>query len=110
MSYLWRKLDINDLYEYMTYLKDKCNDSAVTRARKVASIRAFFKYLTQKAKILEINPKKSPKPKIAAGSIRQSRWSRRPERGYKSGNERILRTGKKFSHAFLAAAQYCITE
>ncbi|MBQ8299046.1 MAG: tyrosine recombinase XerC [Clostridia bacterium] len=57
-------VDINDLYEYMTYLKDKCNDSAVTRARKVASLRGFFKYLHVKARVIDDNPAKeleSPK-------------------------------------------------
>ena len=42
----------------MTYLKDVCNDSAVTRARKVASIRGFFKYLHVKARIIDDNPAK----------------------------------------------------
>ena len=58
------RIDINDLYEYMTYLKDVCNDSAVTRARKVASLRGFFKYLHVKARIIDDNPAKeleSPK-------------------------------------------------
>lgn len=57
-------IDLNDIYEYMTYLKDVCNDSAVTRARKVASIKGFFKYLHVKAKIIDDNPAKeleSPK-------------------------------------------------
>ncbi len=58
------KIDINDLYEYMTYLKDVCNDTATTRARKVASLRGFFKYLHVKARIIDNNPAKeleSPK-------------------------------------------------
>ena len=42
-------IDLNDIYEYMTYLKDVCNDSAVTRARKVSSLKSFFKYLHVKA-------------------------------------------------------------
>lgn len=58
------RIDINDLYEYMTYLKDVCNDTAITRARKVASLRGFFKYLHVKARIIDDNPAKeleSPK-------------------------------------------------
>ena len=58
------KIDINDLYEYMTYLKDACKESATTRARKVASIRGFFKYLHTKARVIDDNPAKeleSPK-------------------------------------------------
>ena len=60
----WKKSELNDIYEYMTYLKDECKDSAVTRARKVASIKGFFKYLHVKAKIIDDNPAKeleSPK-------------------------------------------------
>lgn len=52
------KIDINDIYEYMSYLKDTCNDSATTRARKVASIKGFFKYLHVKARIIDDNPAK----------------------------------------------------
>ncbi len=59
-----KKIDINDIYEYMSYLKDKCSDSATTRARKVSSIRGFFKYLHVKARVIDDNPAKeleSPK-------------------------------------------------
>lgn len=58
------KIDINDIYEYLSYLKDVCNDSAVTRARKIASLKGFFKYLHLKARIIDDNPAKeleSPK-------------------------------------------------
>lgn len=57
-------IDLNDIYEYMTYLKDIYNDKPATRARKVSSIRSFFKYLHVKAKIIDDNPAKeleSPK-------------------------------------------------
>ena len=52
------KIDINDIYEYLSYLKDVCNDSAVTRARKIASLIGFFKYLHLKARIIDDNPAK----------------------------------------------------
>ena len=58
------KIDLNDLYAYMSYLKDECGDTATTRARKVASIKGFFKYLHVKAKLIDDNPAKeleSPK-------------------------------------------------
>lgn len=58
------KIDLNDLYAYMSYLKDECNDKATTRARKVASLRSFFRYLHVKAKLIDDNPAKeleSPK-------------------------------------------------
>lgn len=60
-----KKIDLNDLYEYMSYLKDVCNDSAVTRARKVSSLKSFFKYLHVKAKLIDDNPAKElESPKI----------------------------------------------
>ena len=52
------RIDINDLYEYLSYLKDQFNDKPTTRARKVSSIRSFFKYLHTKAKLIDDNPAK----------------------------------------------------
>lgn len=58
-------IDINDIYSYMSYLRDKCNNSAASRARKVASIKGFFKYLHLKAKVIDDNPAKELEtPKI----------------------------------------------
>lgn len=57
-------IDLNDIYAYMSYLKDYCDDKPATRARKVASIKGFFKYLHVKAKLIDDNPAKeleSPK-------------------------------------------------
>jgi site-specific recombinase XerD len=58
------KIDLNDIYAFMSYLKDECNNAATSRARKVASIKSFFKYLHLKAKVIKDNPAKeleSPK-------------------------------------------------
>lgn len=58
------KIDLNDIYSYISYLKDEFDDKPTTRARKVSSIRSFFKYLHVKAKIINNNPAKeleSPK-------------------------------------------------
>lgn len=58
------KIDLNDIYAYMSYLRDSCDDKPTTRARKVASIKSFFKYLHLKAKLIDDNPAKeleSPK-------------------------------------------------
>ena len=58
-------IDVNDLYEYMSYLKDKYSDTPATRARKIGSIRTFFKYLHVKAKIVDYNPAKDiERPKL----------------------------------------------
>ena len=51
-----KKVELNDIHAFLAYLTNTYHSKAATRARKVASIRVFFKYLTRKAKILEINP------------------------------------------------------
>ncbi len=64
---LVRSVTLSDVYSYMSYLsRDRArhpnSDStryglnASTRARKVAAIRSFYKYLTNKAKLLTENP------------------------------------------------------
>ena len=64
-----RSITLTDIYGYLTYLSrdraqqpnsDKTNYglSAATRARKIATLRSFFNYLTQKAHLLEENPVK----------------------------------------------------
>ena len=51
-----RKVNIQDLYAFMSFLDKKKNNRNSTRSRKVASIRSFFKYLTDKVNLLEKNP------------------------------------------------------
>lgn len=64
---LIRTVGLSDVYSYMNYLsRDRAqhpNSSqtdyglkATSRARKVAAIRSFYKYLTNKAKLLSENP------------------------------------------------------
>ena len=58
------QIDTSDIYEYISYLKTEKNNSATTRARKIASIKSFFRYLSVKAKVIDDNPAKeieSPK-------------------------------------------------
>ena len=40
----------------MSFVSNTRSNSAYARARKVASLRSFFNYLTNKAKIMETNP------------------------------------------------------
>ena len=47
---------ITDVYSYMNYLTRDRGLNAASRARKVATIRSFYKYLTNKAKLLDQNP------------------------------------------------------
>ncbi len=51
-----KKVELNDIYAFLAYLTSTYNSKASTRARKASSIRVFFKYLTRKAKLLEVNP------------------------------------------------------
>lgn len=53
---LIRTVTLSDLYSYMSFLSRERNNKASSRARKVASIKSFFNYLTNKAKLLEYNP------------------------------------------------------
>src|SRR5699024_383242 len=43
-------------YAYMAYLSRDRGLNPASRARKVATIRSFYKYLTNKAKLLDQNP------------------------------------------------------
>ena len=58
---------LEEVYDYLSYLaRDRVKNensreksyglSATTRARKIATIRSFYKYLTLKTKQLEVNP------------------------------------------------------
>lgn len=51
-----KKITLDDIHAYLFYLKNNYQSKAATRARKVASIRVFFNYLTQKTNLLEKNP------------------------------------------------------
>ena len=47
---------LNDVYEYMNYLRSERSNNNKTRARKTSSLRMFFKYLTDYTHALETNP------------------------------------------------------
>ena len=47
---------LTDIYAYMNFLSRERNLNATSRARKIATIRSFYKYLTSKAKLLQTNP------------------------------------------------------
>lgn len=51
-----REISLHDLYEYLSYtLRERLNN-ANSRARKVSSLKSFFKFLLNKAKLIDINP------------------------------------------------------
>ncbi len=61
------KIDLSFLYEYMYYISTERKNSANARARKVSSLKSFFKYLTSKTNLLSDNPAKNlDAPKIPA--------------------------------------------
>lgn len=58
---------LSDVYDYLEYMQGerptqqnsaatRYGLSSVSRARKVSAIRAFFRYLTEKKQLLEVNP------------------------------------------------------
>lgn len=53
---LVRSITLTDVYAFMNYLSRDRSLGAAARARKIATIRSFYKYLTNKAKLLTENP------------------------------------------------------
>ena len=51
-----KKITLEDIHSYISHLAIDNRSKATTRARKISTIRIFFKYLSQKANILEVNP------------------------------------------------------
>lgn len=51
-----KKISLSDLYAYMSFLSIDKSNKVASRARKVASIKSFFNYLANKAKLIETNP------------------------------------------------------
>lgn len=50
------KITLDDIHAYLFFLNNNYNSKAATRARKVASIRIFFNYLSNKAGLIQKNP------------------------------------------------------
>ncbi len=51
-----KKIQLDDIHAFLFYLTNTYHSKSATRARKVASIRVFFKYLTNKERILDKDP------------------------------------------------------
>lgn len=49
-------ITLSDLYSYMSFVSNSRDNTSHARARKVASLKSFFNYLTNKAKLLSYNP------------------------------------------------------
>ena len=51
-----KKVSLSILYEYLSFLNSVRGNDTSARARKISSLRAFFKYMTDKAELLSENP------------------------------------------------------
>ena len=51
-------ITLTDVYEYLNYLLVERNNNASTRARKISSLKSFFKYLVNKVGLLNNDPTK----------------------------------------------------
>ena len=51
-----KKISLDDIHAFISHLAIENKSKPATRARKVSTIRIFFKYLTDKEPILEVNP------------------------------------------------------
>lgn len=51
-----KNISLSDLYSFLSFVENYRENSAYARARKVAAIRSFFKFLYGKEKILKENP------------------------------------------------------
>lgn len=52
-------VSLSDIYDFLHFSLEVLGDSSASRARKIAAIRALYKYLTTKTNYLEENPAKN---------------------------------------------------
>lgn len=51
-----KKITLDDIHAFISFMTREYHSKAATRARKVSTIRIFFKYLSRKAKLIDTNP------------------------------------------------------
>ena len=51
-----KKIKLDDIHAFLSYLTTTYHSKAATRARKASSIRVFFNYLSAKSNLIEVNP------------------------------------------------------
>ncbi len=51
-----KSITLNDAYAFLSYCKNERDNHEAARARKVSSLRAYFKYLSLQKQILDENP------------------------------------------------------
>lgn len=97
-SWEWGDVDQYTIKAYMQFLTDKGN-SAVSRGRKLATLKSFFKYLTTEGKA-----KTDPTTQIKMPKIQQKEPSYLTEQEYK----RLLRTVQKNATKYFKARDTAI--
>lgn len=55
-EYIIRTINLSDLYSFLSFAANQRDNKNHARARKVACLRSFFKYLQGKAKVIDDNP------------------------------------------------------
>lgn len=55
-EYIIRTISLSDLYSFLSFTANQRDNKNHARARKVACLRSFFKYLQNKAKVIDENP------------------------------------------------------
>ena len=53
---LIKKVSLSDLYSFMSFVRNYRDNTSHARARKVASLKSFFNYLHNKARLISSNP------------------------------------------------------
>lgn len=51
-----KNITLSDLYAFMAFVSNNRDNASYSRARKVACLKSFFKYLSVKAKLIDFNP------------------------------------------------------
>lgn len=51
-----QKVSTTEIYEFLYFITRERTNSPATRARKLSSLKGFFKYLCNKRKLLKVNP------------------------------------------------------
>ncbi|EOU1470379.1 tyrosine recombinase XerC [Clostridium perfringens] len=51
-----KDIKLSDIYAFLAFLEKVRNNSAYARARKVATLKSFFKFLNSKIKLIDENP------------------------------------------------------
>ena len=55
-NFIKDNITLSDIYAFLAFLEKVRNNSAYARARKVATLKSFFKFLNSKIKLIDENP------------------------------------------------------